>query len=146
MSLARLASLIGVAILVLIVNVAMSFLYMVVYGYLINPGHPKEFYDQHAQAAAPWCSIVAGIPIVFLAAWWVSGWTALSDPSGVKAALAVWLSYAIIDLAIVLAVGGVTPKLALLIAISLITKLGAAYVGGLMGAPNAPSAAPTMLH
>jgi hypothetical protein len=43
MTLGRLAWLVGVALLVLAVNVAVSILYMVVYGHLINPGHEEQY-------------------------------------------------------------------------------------------------------
>jgi MFS family permease len=138
MTLVRLASLIGVALLVMVVNVVMSILYMVVYGYLINPGHPKEYYDEHIKVAAPYCSIVAGIPLMFLAGLWVAGWWA--GQIGVKAALVVWLAYAIIDLGIVLAAGakeGLTAKMWVLVAVSLLTKLAAAYAGALVAVHNA---------
>lgn len=129
MTLVRVASLIGVGLLVMIVNVGFSIVYMVVYGHLINPGHPKEFYDEHVKTAAPYCSIIAGIPLMFLAGLWVAGWMGPNGPLGVKAALVVWLTYAIIDLGILLATGGVTAKISLLVAISLLTKLAAAYTG-----------------
>ena len=69
----RVARLIGVALLVMIANVVASILYMVIYGHLIDPGHEQQYYDAHIQAAAPYCSIVAGIPLMFLAGWWVGG-------------------------------------------------------------------------
>ncbi len=49
----RMAWLVGVAILVLVVNVALSILYMVVYGYLIDPGHEEQYYHYHVQVVAP---------------------------------------------------------------------------------------------
>ena len=67
MTLGRLAWLVGVALLVLVVNVAVSILYMVVYSYLIDPGHEEQYYLNHIEVAAPYCSIVAGIPLMFLA-------------------------------------------------------------------------------
>ena len=57
----------GVALLVMGANVLCTVLYMVVYGHLINPGHPDQFYQDHVQVAAPYCSIVAGIPLMLLA-------------------------------------------------------------------------------
>lgn len=147
MTLVRLASLIGVATLVLVVNVAMSVLYMVIYGYLINPGHPKEFYDEHIKVAAPYCSIVAGVPLFFLAGLWVAGWSGAPGVAanlGIRAALIVWLAYAVIDLAIVLAVGGVTGKMAGLVTASLITKLAAAYAGGWVSMQYAAQSAPSI--
>jgi len=145
MTLVRLASLIGVGLLVLVVNVAMSILYMVVYGYLINPGHPKAYYDEHIKVAAPYCSIVAGIPLMFLAGLWVAGWGGAAGQLGVKAALVVWLAYAVIDLGIVLAAGAkecLPAKMWMLIAVSLLTKLAAAYAGALVAVHNASQNAP----
>ncbi|MGH7133365.1 MAG: hypothetical protein ACREJO_15640 [Phycisphaerales bacterium] len=137
MTLVRLASLIGAALLVMVLNVAMSILYMVVYSYLINPGHPKAYYEEHIKVAAPYCSIVAGIPLMFLAGLWVAGWGGAGDGQlGVKAALVVWLAYAIIDLGVLLA-AGMTAKIAVLCAVSLLTKLAAAYGGAMVAARNA---------
>jgi len=142
MTLVRLASLLGVGLLVMVVNIAVSVLYMVVYGHLINPGHPKEFYNEHVKVAAPYCSIVAGVPLMFLAGLWVAGWGGPGAPMGVKAALIVWLTYAVVDLAIVLAAGGMTTKTGVLVAVSLLTKLAAAYAGAQVALRNvSPSAA-----
>ena len=125
-NLSRIAWLVGIALLVMIANVVASILYMVVYGYLINPGHEKEYYNAHVQVAAPYCSIVAGIPLMFLAGWWVGGWW--QGEFAVKSALVVWLVYAVIDVAILLA-AGLTSRMALLVAVSLLTKLAAVYFG-----------------
>ncbi|MDP1663388.1 MAG: hypothetical protein Q8L55_15865 [Phycisphaerales bacterium] len=97
MTLLRIVSLVGVALLVMVVNVAMSVLYMVVYSYLINPGHAASYYQDHIKVAAPYCSIVAGIPIMFMAGLWVARWSAVGGGGGgghlgVKAALIVWLA------------------------------------------------------
>jgi len=128
MNLSRIAWLIGVAILVMIANIAVSILYMVVYSYLIDPGHEKQYYDEHVQMAAPYCSIVAGIPLMFLAGWWVGGWW--QGESAVRSALIVWLVYAVIDVAIILA-SGVTSRMAILVAVSILTKLASVYAGAL---------------
>lgn len=127
-NLSRIAWLIGIAVLVMVANVLVSILYMVVYGYLINPGHEKEYYDAHIQVAAPYSSIVAGIPLMFLAGWWVGGWW--QGEFAVKSALVIWLTYAVIDVAIVLA-AGVTSRMAILVAVSMLTKLAAVYLGAL---------------
>ena len=122
MTLGRVALLVGVAVLVLVVNVAASVLYMVVYGYVIDPGREPQYYDDHVQVAAPYCSIVAGIPLMFLAGWW---WR---RALGVRAAWIVWLAYAMIDLAILLA-AGMSMDAGLLIVVSLFTKLAAVNLG-----------------
>jgi len=127
-NLTRIAWLVGIAILVMIANIAASVLYMVVYSYLINPGHEKEYYDAHIQIAAPYSSIVAGIPLMFLAGWWVGGWW--QGKFAVKSALLIWFIYAVVDVAIVMA-AGLTSRMAILVAVSLVTKLAAVYVGAL---------------
>jgi hypothetical protein len=129
MTLGRVLSLVGVALLVLVTNVAISVLYMFVYGYLIDPGHEEQYYHDHIQVAAPYCSIVAGIPLMFLAGWWVGGWW--EGKFAVKAALLVWLIYALIDISVLLA-AGLSTRIAVLFAVSFLTKLAAVYFGALV--------------
>ena len=128
MTLLRVATLVGCALGVMAANVAITILYMVVYSHLIDVGHDKAYYERHVKTAAPYCSIVAGIPLMFLAGWWVGGWW--QGEFAVKSALVVWLAYAVIDLAIILA-AGVTSRVALLVAVSVLTKLVAIYFGAL---------------
>ena len=129
MTLDRLAWLVGVALLVMVVNVAVSILYMVVYGHLIDPGHEEQYYHDHIKVAAPYCSIVAGIPLMFLAGWWVGGWW--ESEFAVKVSLAVWLAYALIDIGVLVS-AGLTARIAVLVAVSLLTKLGAVYMGAVV--------------
>lgn len=124
----RISWLAGIAVLVLIANVAASVLYMVVYGHVIDPGHEQAYYDAHIQIAAPYCSIVAGIPLMFLAGWWVGGWW--QGEFAIKSALVIWLAYAVIDVAIILAAGAGS-GIGVLVAVSLLNKLAAVYLGAL---------------
>ena len=126
MTLGRVLALIGVALLVLVTNVAISVLYMVVYGHILDPGHEPKYYQDHIQVAGPYCSIVAGIPILFLAGWWVAGWRRRS--MGFRGALIIWLAYTIIDLAILL-MAGLSFGVGVLFVISFATKLAAVYLG-----------------
>ena len=119
-------SLMGVAILVMIANVVCSVLYMVVYGYLIDAGHDQEYYNAHIQMAAPYCSIVAGIPLMYFAGWWVSGWW--NRTLGFRGAWVVWGTYAVIDLAVLL-VAGISAGIVFLFAVSMGTKLASALLG-----------------
>jgi len=59
----------AIALVVLACNIAMSILYMFVYGHIINPGQPNKHYDDHIQVAAPYSSIVCGIPLMYCAGW-----------------------------------------------------------------------------
>lgn len=126
LALGRIARLVGVALLVMVLNVGASIVYMVVYGYVIDPGHDPQYYNDHIQVAAPYSSIVAGIPLMFLAGWWVGRWS--RGQFAVKSALTVWLVYTVIDGAVLLA-AGLTPGLALLAGVSVVTKLAAVYFG-----------------
>ena len=126
MTFGRVAVLVGIALSVMVANVAISIVYMVVYGHLIDPGHEKAYYQEHIKIAAPYCSIVAGIPLMFLAGWWVSGFWEVG--LRVKSAMIVWLAYALIDLTL-LAASGLTARIGVLFAVSFLTKLAAAYFG-----------------
>ena len=126
MSAGRIALLLGVAILVLVANVACSILYMVVYSYVIDPGHDPQYYNDYIQVAGPYCSIVAGIPLMFLAGWWVAGWWRRA--LGLRGAWIVWLAYTVIDLSVLLA-AGMSMRVGLLFAVSFATKLAAIYFG-----------------
>ena len=127
MSVRRLAWIVGTALSVMFVNVVLSVLYIAFYSYFINPGHDERFYQEYAAVAAPYCSIVAGIPLFYFACRRLGAkWEA---DFAVKAALLVWLVYALIDL-FVLTAAGWTTQLAVLSVISMTTKLIAAYFGG----------------
>ncbi len=113
---------------VMIVNVLISVLYVVVYSYAIDPGHDRAYYEAYAQVAAPYSSIIAGIPLMCLAGRWIGG--KFPKDNSVKAALLVWLVYFILDFAIIAAAGALA-QIAVLFIISFVTKLGAAFLGGL---------------
>ena len=119
MTFGRVTALAGLALVVMAVNVAITFLYMVVYSYAIDRGHEQAYYEAHVQVAAPYCSLVAGIPLMFLVGWWVGLWSAL----------VVWLVYAVVDVTIVAASGALTPRVGAFIVVALLTKLAAAYSG-----------------
>lgn len=115
----------------MVVNVLIHVLYMVVYSYVIDPGHDQAYYEAHAQVSAQYSSIVAGIVLMFLAGRWIGA--KFPKENAVKAAIAVWLVYLVIDTAIVTA-AGVLVSMAAIIAISLATKFLGAYFGGLAAA------------
>jgi hypothetical protein len=129
MAIGRLAWLIGAAIFILVVNVSLSVVYMIFYGYLINPGQPEAFYQEHIKVAAPYCSIFFGIPLFYSVCRWIGGkW---ERSFAVKAALLVWLVYCLIDLTVIVAnFRDLTLWLGILVIISLSSKLAAAYFGG----------------
>lgn len=128
MNINRLAWIIGTSVFILVVNVGLTVAYMFFYSYLVNPGHDERFYQEHVQIAAPYCSIVFGVPLFYFVCRWLGvRWE--KDFAG-TAAILVWLVYALIDAAILFA-SGLTLKIAGLMTISLLTKLISAYFGGL---------------
>lgn len=126
MTVSRILCLVGVAVLVLVANVLCSVLYMVVYGHLINPGHDARFYQDHIQMAGPYCSIVAGIPILFATGFVVAGWW--NKTQGIRSILLIWGLYTVIDLSILFA-AGMSLGLGLLFVVSFATKLLAGWLG-----------------
>ncbi len=120
------AALIGVALLVMLLNIVASILYMVIYGHVIDPGHEPKYYHEHIQIAGPYCSIVTGIPLMFLTGWLVAGWWHRS--LGVRGGLFVWLAYSILDLSI-LVIAGLSLRVGVLFVVSFATKLAAVYFG-----------------
>jgi hypothetical protein len=134
MTLGRVAVLVAIALAVMVANVAISILYMVVVGHVIDPGHEPAYYEEHIKIAAPYCSIVAGIPLMFLAGWWVGSF---GDAAlGVKSAMIVWLAYAVIDAAI-LAASGLMTRIGVLFTVSFLTKLAAVHCGALVAGRRA---------
>ncbi|GEM_PF-560774 len=113
---------------VMIVNVLISVLWVAVYSMFINPGQDEAYYQAYAQTSAPYSSIIAGIPLMFLAGRWIG--SKFPKNNSVKAALFVWLVYFLIDLAVIVAAGALL-DIALLFIISFVTKFAAAYLGGL---------------
>jgi hypothetical protein len=127
MTLGRVAALAGLALGVMAVNIVVSVLYMVVYGHVIDPGHEQAYYDAHARIAAPYCSIIAGIPLMFLVGWWV----------GLRPAMVVWLVYTLVTLGSVLASGGLTSRIGVFVAVSILSQLVSAYLGALAAGSRA---------
>ena len=118
----RALAVLGLALLVMALNVGASVLYMVFFGELIAPGHDDAYYQAHAQVAAPWSSIIVGIPLVFFAARW-------SAPRlGRRAAFCIAVVYVVIDFVVILAAGDLG-RFALILMLSYTTKLAAAWLG-----------------
>ena len=128
MTIGRIAALVGCGLGVMAANIAIVVLYMVVYGHVIDTGHEQAYYDAHVKIAAPYCSIVAGMPLVFLVAWWAGGFWGVK--LAVQSAMIIWATLAVIDL-VSLAVG-FSLRMGVLVAVSILTKLAAAYAGTLV--------------
>ena len=120
---------VALAVGAMVVNVAASFLWVFIYSMLIEPGHDEAFYEAYAMRSAPWCSVVAGMPILFGAGWLLARWHGGGWQTGIWAAVV----YILIDVAI-LASAGMLGALLAIEALSYATKLGAAALGGRIAA------------
>jgi hypothetical protein len=116
----------GVALLLMVLNVAVSFAVMAVYGYLIDPGHEPSYYESAAQRIAPWSSVFAGA-LLFFAAAWLFGIRKPARPAHVFA-LTFTLIYTLIDLSIIVAAGAFA-SLGLVVAMSVAAKFAGAFLG-----------------
>ena len=114
------------AIVVGILNVFLFFLFMVLYGHVINPGHEEQFYQEAAGRFGPISSIICGIPLMYLAGRWIG--KRVGPQLAIKAGLLVWLIYFTLDVAIV-AASGVLMSVLPLVIVSFTTKLAAIYFG-----------------
>lgn len=116
----------GVALALMVANVAIAFGVMAIYGHLIAPGREAAFYQNAALSIAPWSSIVAGALLFFGAAFLFG--VRRQSRSAVTFALTFTAIYVAIDLAIIAAVGGLGQQMAIM-GLSFATKFGAAFLG-----------------
>jgi hypothetical protein len=116
---------IAVAIGAMVLNVAMSFVWVFLYSVLIAPGQSEAAYQAYAMRAAPWCSVIAGVPILFGAGWLLARWHGGGWRTGIGAGIA----YVVIDMAVIASAGMLT-AFPLILVLSYATKLGAAALGG----------------
>ena len=100
---------------------------MAIYSHLIAPGQGEAAYQAYAMRAVPWSAVIAGMPILLGAGWLLARW----HGGGWRTGLLAGVFYLIVDLAILLAAGGVGEMLGI-VALSYVTKLGAASLGGAM--------------
>lgn len=117
----------GSALVVMVLNVAVHVAYMVLYGYVLSPGHPESHYTEHAQFSAPYSSMIVGFFLMFLAGRFVGNRAA--ENRVIRSAVGVAVTYTVIDVAI-LAAAGVGGEMALLAGISAVFKFAGAFLGG----------------
>jgi hypothetical protein len=120
----------GVAIGILILNVAISFAVVFAYSLWVDPGHDDAYYQAAAQWIAPWSSIAFGWLLFLLATFVLSR---KPDRDALVFAVTAFAFYAAVDLSIVGAAGALS-AFGPIIALSLSSKLVGAIAGvGLAG-------------
>jgi hypothetical protein len=115
----------GVAIGILILNVAISFVVVFAYSLLVEPGHDQAYYEAAAQWIAPWSSVAFGWLLFLIAAYVLSR---KPERNALAFALTAFAFYAAIDLAIIGA-AGMLVAIGPFIAMSLSSKLAGAIAG-----------------
>lgn len=116
----------GVALALLVLNVAAAFGVMAIYGHFIEVGREASFYEQAAQRIAPWSSVFVGAVLFFLAAWFFG--VRKPERSALQFALAFTAFYCLVDIVILAATGNLGVQVGI-IALSLGTKFAAAFAG-----------------
>ena len=120
----------GYALAVMVLNVAASFAMVLFYAIFVEPGHPEAYYQAFATRAAPVSSVVAGVPLMFIAGMLIA--RRRERRPALIAAAAVALVYIAVDSAIVIAAGA-TPDMWTWELISYPSKLLAAIGGAAFG-------------
>lgn len=100
----RFLKLLGLAVLAMTVLVGISFIEVFLYSVFINPGHEEAFYEAHAQITAPWISAIFGFLLFFFASRY---WTKKSFPNLFQLIWQFPLAYVVLDIAILLMIGGI---------------------------------------
>lgn len=115
------------ALLAMVVNVFLFFLFMVLYGHVINPGQEDSYYQEAANGFGPYASIIGGIPVFYVTGHILRH---LLGERAIKVAIATWVIYVVVDMAIVIAVAAaqITSFLPIMV-VSFATKLAAIYLG-----------------
>ena len=126
MTIGRFLWIAGAAIVVMILNVAIFYLWVWIYATFIDKGQDNKYYEDYAQRNAPYSSMIVGLPLMIGAAW-VLG-TRWEPDFALTAALTLWIVYTVVDLAIV-AASKPERRLWVLAGISQAIKLIGALIG-----------------
>jgi len=116
----------GVAVGILVVNVAISFAVVAAYSVWVEPGHDQAYYEAAAQWIAPWSSVAFGWLLFFIACYVLSRGP---KRNALAFALAVFAAYAAIDIGILSAACAMSSAFVPFVALSLTSKL-AGEIGG----------------
>lgn len=96
--------LIGLSLLTMITLVIISFIEVALYSFLVNPGQEQSAYEAHAQVSAPYISGIFGFIVFFLVARY---WKKKVFENVAKLVVLFPLTYVLLDLTMILLIGGV---------------------------------------
>jgi hypothetical protein len=103
-----------------------AFVWVGIYSYLIHPGKQLPYYENYARFASPIVSVVVGIPVWFFACRWAGR---KAGTRAVAMCLLAWFIVPVIDMPLSL-FGQAKAYDWAMVALSDLTKLVAAYLGG----------------
>ena len=122
----------ALAFAAMVVNVAAAFGWVAIYSLAIAPGQSEAAYQAYAEQVAPWCSVIAGVPILFGAGWLRA--RSRRGASGWSLGMTVGVLYAVLDLSILLGAVGLA-ALTGVVGLSVVTKIAASAWGGRVARP-----------
>jgi hypothetical protein len=117
---------IGTAIGLEVAMVISAFAWVAIYSYVIHPGEELAYYENYAQFASPFVSVVLGIPFWFFACRWVGR---KAGTRAVAMCVCAWITLFIIDVSLIFLAKPEHFNWSM-VALSHSTKLLAAYLGG----------------
>lgn len=118
------------AIAVMVLNVAISFGVVWLYSSFSNPGQPASHYEAFAMRVAPISSVIAGIPLMFVAGFLIA--KRRPGRRGVLVAAAAAVLYIIVDTGVLLSANA-GKGVWMWAAVSHATKLLSALAGAELG-------------
>ena len=122
----------GLAFLVIVVTMALSFPMVFAYATFVEPGRPQAFYNEAALWIAPWSSHIFG-PVLFFGLNYLMA-RRRPERNALAFAAATIILYVLIDFGLLgLATGSVGGLLTLVVAMSMAGKIAAAFLGALLG-------------
>jgi hypothetical protein len=116
----------GFALALLVINVLIAILVVTFYALLIEPGHPREFYDEAAKRIAPWCSHIAGTALFIIAGYFLTRHRLYRNAYLFVTVISVF--YALIDAASVGFAGILQVEFALSMLVKLLAALAGAFI------------------
>ncbi len=116
--------------MIMAVNVAISYVAVAVYAYLINPGHENAYYEAATQEIVTWSAIVAGMFLFFGASLFFA--KRRPERNAFLFAGAIWTGYLLLEFIILTSVGALGSVFGI-VSLSMFTKLAAAIVGAKVG-------------
>lgn len=117
---------VGTAVGLEVAMIVLAVAWVAIYSYLIHPGEEPAYYQNYAQKSSPVVSVVLGMPLWYFVCRWVGR---KAGTRAVAMCVWAWIILFLMELPLYL-MAELTAYNWMMVAISLSTKLVAAYLGG----------------